>query len=219
MPKSLKKLVSAGLGIAMAGVVAVAVVELVVTGVAKPRMYSETSAPERPVALVLGAEIYPDGTPSPFLRGRLDVAKRLYDTGKVRAILVSGDNGDEHYNEPDGMRNYLVRAGVPADKVIADHAGFDTYDSCVRAKEIFGVDHLTVVSQEYHVPRAIATCTAVGVDAVGVGDVSVKPDSRTWYYGELRELAANCKLIVDLVTQRQPTLGPREDGVDRALAQ
>ena len=78
---------------------------------------------------------------------------------------MSGDNGAREYNEPDAMRRYLVDAGVPADKVVADYAGFDTYDSCSRAQRIFGVDRLTVVTQDYHLPRAVATCRALGLDA------------------------------------------------------
>lgn len=204
-------------GLAVAGVVVVLVVEAGVTGAARGHMYPAAQVPNRPVALVLGAQIYPDGTPSPFLKGRLDLAARLYDEGKVRVILVSGDNSRASYNEPDGMRHYLIRRGIPADKVVADYAGFDTYDSCVRAKRIFGVDHLTLVTQEYHLPRAIVTCQMVGVDAVGVGDTSVKNHARTWYSGEVREWAANIKMLWDVGTRREPTLGPKEDGVQAAL--
>ncbi|WP_432559479.1 SanA/YdcF family protein [Granulicoccus sp. GXG6511] len=185
--------------------------------VARPHTFTVSSVPRTPVALVLGAQIYPDGTPSPYLKGRLDTAKRLYDTGKVRAILVSGDNGDSHYNEPDGMRNYLVRKGVPATRVIADYAGFDTYDSCVRAKRIFGVDRLTIVTQGYHLPRAITTCRLVGVNAEGVGDYTTN-FGPVWRYGQVRELGANMKMVVDVITRRTPTLGRYESSVDEALA-
>lgn len=184
---------------------------------ARPVSFTVQSVPSAPVALVLGAQIYPDGTPSPYLKGRLDTAKRLYDAGKVRAILVSGDNGDQHYNEPDGMRNYLIRKGVPPTQVIADYAGFDTYDSCVRAKRIFGVTRLTVITQGYHLPRAITTCTLVGVQAQGVGDYS-RRNGATWRYGQLRELGANLKMVFDVVTRRTPTLGKYESAVDEALA-
>lgn len=217
MPKALRRVLGACLGLAVVGVVFVVVIESAVTACAKGRTHGVVDVPERPVALVLGAQIYPDGTPSPFLKGRLDLAADLYEAGKVSVILVSGDNRQEHYNEPDGMRNYLIRKGIPASKVVADYAGFDTYDSCVRAKRIFGVDQLTVVTQEYHLPRAVATCTMVGVDATGVGDVSVKRQSRTWYQGELREWMANLKMVWDVGTRREPTLGPRETSVQEAL--
>lgn len=184
---------------------------------ARPNTYTVQSVPNAPVALVLGAQIYPSGNPSPFLKGRLDIAKRLYDSGKVRAILVSGDNGEKYYNEPDGMRNYLIRNGVPATKVIADYAGFDTYDSCVRAKRIFGVSELIVVTQGYHLPRAITTCRLVGVEATGVGDYSVRSHEGTWRYGQIRELGANIKMVIDVVSRRTPTLGRYETSVDTAL--
>lgn len=202
----------------LAGLAAVAGPAVFVKLTARPHTFTVSSVPKTPVALVLGAQIYPDGTPSPYLKGRLDTAKRLYDAGKVRAILVSGDNGEDHYNEPDGMRNYLIRKGVPASRVVADYAGFDTYDSCVRAQRIFGIDRLTVVTQGYHLPRAIATCRLVGVDAEGVGDYSGTNYGPVWRYGQLRELGANVKMVVDVVTRRTPTLGRYETSVDEALA-
>ena len=181
--------------------------------------YSDTEldrVPPAPVALVLGAQVYPSGTPSAFLAGRLDLAKRLYDAGLVEVVLVSGDNGAREYNEPDAMRAYLVDAGVPADKVVADYAGFDTYDSCSRAQRIFGVDRLTVVTQGYHLPRAVATCRALGLDVNGVGDESVR-GTEAWRRGALRDQVACVKTVLDLVTRRDPVLGDRETSVDRAL--
>lgn len=181
------------------------------------RVSTVADVPGTPVAIVLGAEIYPDGTPSPFLRGRLEVAKALFEAGKVQAILVSGDNRADHYNEPDGMRNYLIRAGVPAAKVVADYAGLDTYDTCVRAKVIFGVSAATMVTQSYHLPRTVATCRAVGIDAWGVGDDSVRGYHEVWNYGSFREWLANVKMIWDVVSRRQPILGPRETSLDQAI--
>ena len=174
------------------------------------------SVPATPVALVLGAQVYPSGTPSPFLAGRLDLAKRLYDAGLVKVLLVSGDNGAREYDEPDAMRRYLVDAGVPAHHVVADYAGFDTYDSCSRAQRIFGVSRLTVVTQGYHLPRAVATCRALGLDAVGVGDESFR-GTQAWRRGALRDQLACVKTVIDLVTQRDPVLNERETSVDRAL--
>ena len=172
--------------------------------------------PATPVALVLGAQVYPSGTPSPFLAGRLDLAKRLFDAGLVEVLLVSGDHGAREYDEPDAMRRYLVDAGVPADRVVTDHAGFDTYDSCSRAQRVFGVDRLTVVTQDYHLPRAVATCRALGLDAVGVGDGSFR-GTRAWWRGTFRDQVACVKTVLDLASRRDPVLGPRETSVDRAL--
>ena len=180
------------------------------------RMTSVEEVPALLVALVLGAEVYADGRPSRYLRARLDLARELFAAGKVEAILVSGD-GTRHYNETDGMRDYLVAHGVPAQRIATDHSGFDTYDSCVRARKVFGVTRAIVVSQTYHLPRALAICRAIGLDAWGVGDDSVRKNQEMWSYGTLRELGANLKMVWDLVSRRQPVLGPHDDSLDRAL--
>jgi vancomycin permeability regulator SanA len=181
-------------------------------------LYSENDVPVAPVALVLGAMVYPDGTPSPFLAARLDVAHRLYQAGKVRVVVVSGDNMAKEYNEPEAMRTYLINAGMPAEAVIADYAGFDTYDSCARALRIFGVEELILVTQSYHLPRAVATCRALGVDATGVGDESARQYARAWIRGAIRDHLACVKTVIDLITGRDPVLGQPETSVAKALA-
>ncbi len=181
-------------------------------------MYRVDNVPVRDVALVLGAGVEPSGRPSPYLAARLDLGYELFKAGKVRAILVSGDNGEAYYNEPDAMRRYLIAKGVPAEKVVADYAGFDTYASCVRADRIFGTRSVIVVTQTYHLARALATCRALGLDAVGVGDESVRalsPD--VWRWGQIRELPAAVKMAWDLGSRRVPLLGPRETSLDKAL--
>jgi len=189
-----------------------------VRATAAGHLYSEAEVPAAPVALVLGAQVYPDGTPSSFLAARLDLAHRLYQAGKVRVILVSGDNMAVEYNEPDAMRRYLINAGVPAEHVVADYAGFDTYDSCARAKRIFNLAELVIVTQSYHLPRAVATCRALGVAATGVGDETVRQFTEPWRRGTIRDQVACIKAVIDLVTRRDPVLGPRETSVDEALA-
>ncbi len=184
--------------------------------VSDDRMKTVDDVPPQPVALVLGAEVYADGQPSRYLRARLDVAHQLFDAGKVKAILVSGD-GTPHYDETDGMRNYLIERGVPAKRIVGDPAGFDTYDSCVRAKQVFGVNKVIVVSQTYHLPRALATCRAIGLEAWGVGDDTVKTNQEMWSYGTLRELGANLKMVWDVLSQRKPVLGPRKTALAEAL--
>ncbi|HSN10717.1 MAG TPA: ElyC/SanA/YdcF family protein [Propionibacteriaceae bacterium] len=182
------------------------------------RTYTRSSVPVRDVAIVFGAEVLPNKTPSTYLKARLDLAYELWSTGKVRAVLVSGDNGDVHYNEPDIMRTYLLRRGIPEAKVVADYAGFDTYDTCVRAVRIFGVTSATLVTQSYHLPRALATCRTVGLDAVGVGDDSVEPGNPAlWWRSSLRELPAGIKMAYDLLSRREPILGDHESGIDAAL--
>lgn len=184
--------------------------------VSDDRIKTVDDVPAQPVALVLGAEVYADGQPSTYLGARLDVAHELFKTGKVKAILVSGD-GTPHYDETSGMRNYLIERGVPAKRIVGDPSGFDTYDSCVRAKQVFGATKVIVVSQTYHLPRALAICRAIGLEAWGVGDSSVKSSEDMWSYGTLRELGANLKMIWDVISQRQPVLGPRETTLAEAV--
>jgi vancomycin permeability regulator SanA len=185
---------------------------------ARGHVYPLASVPAAPVVLVLGAQVYPDGTPSPFLAARLDLARQLYAAGTVRAVLVSGDHGEWAYDEPGAMSRWLVDRGVPARQVVQDHAGFDTYDSCVRAKKVFGVDQLIVVTQSFHIDRAVALCRDAGIDAVGVGDESVKQFTVAWDRGAFRERLAGVKAAWDVATGRDPVfLGPRETGIDDAL--
>ena len=185
---------------------------------ASAHLFSEHDVPPAPVALVLGAAVSPEGIPSPFLAGRLDVAQRLYAAGKVRVIVASGDGMAPEYNEPEAMRRYLLAAGVPDDRIVTDHAGFDTYDSCVRIQRVFNVSELVVVTQGYHLPRAVATCRRLGLTAVGVGDETARQYRRAWRRGAVRDQVACVKTVLDLVTSRDPVLGPRDPSVDRALA-
>lgn len=164
--------------------------------------YEEPDVPAVPAALVLGAQVKPDGTPSGFLTARLDLAKRLYDAGRVETIIASGDHVAIEQNEPVAMRNYLIKAGVPAERVVADPGGFDTYQSCLRATRIYGLSRLLIVTQSYHLPRAVATCRALGVDAIGVGDDSARQNRASWLRGALRDQVACVKTVVDLGTRR-----------------
>ncbi|MEU6155259.1 ElyC/SanA/YdcF family protein [Actinosynnema sp. NPDC047251] len=179
--------------------------------------YTAEDVPQAPVALVLGAGLR-DGRPTPFLAGRLDVAADLYRRGKVKVLLVSGDNSRQDYDEPSAMRAYLVGHGVPDRVIVADYAGLDTWDSCTRARRIFGVERATVVTQEFHLPRAVALCREAGLEAFGVGHDTWQWTTTT-AYGYAREAFASGKAMWDsLVVRRDPTfLGPLESGVTRAL--
>ncbi|MEU5362561.1 ElyC/SanA/YdcF family protein [Streptomyces sp. NPDC005925] len=172
--------------------------------------------PRTEVAVVFGAGLW-DGEPSPYLAHRLDAAAELYRADRIEVVLVSGDNSREDYDEPDAMRAYLTRHGVPDARIVSDYAGFDTWDSCVRAKKIFGVDRAVLISQDFHVRRAVALCRAAGVTPYGVG--VAEPRDVTWYYGGVREVVAAGKAVWDVVVEPDPHfLGPREPGVRRALA-
>jgi vancomycin permeability regulator SanA len=184
----------------------------------KGHLYDEASVPPAPVALVLGAKVEADGQPSAFLAARLALAQRLLETGKVRVILVSGDNMNVGYDEPEAMRRWLLAQGVPTEKIVLDYAGFDTYDSCARAVRIFGVTEAIVVTQSYHVARAVAICRRIGIAATGVGDDTVRQYTGPWRSSATRELGAWVKASVDVLAGRDPVhLGPHETGVEDAL--
>jgi vancomycin permeability regulator SanA len=175
------------------------------------------TAPRTDVAVVFGAGLW-DGEPSPYLAHRLDTAAALYHAGRVKVLLVTGDNSRDDYDEPDAMRAYLTKHGVPRDRVVEDYAGFDTWDSCVRAKKIFGVDRAVLVSQGFHIRRAVALCRAAGVESYGIAATGDAHDV-TWYYGATREVFAAGKAALDAVFRPDPHfLGPREPGVGRALS-
>ncbi|WP_078629039.1 SanA/YdcF family protein [Streptomyces sp. 142MFCol3.1] len=185
----------------------------VVTG---DRLRTTADAPRTDVAVVFGAGLW-DGEPSPYLAHRLDAAAALYRDGRIKVVLVTGDNSREDYDEPDAMRTYLTARGVPDGRIVSDYAGFDTWDSCVRARKIFGVHEAVLISQGFHIRRAVALCQAAGVRSYGIG-VDAKHDV-TWYYGGTREIFAAGKAALDAVFKPDPRfLGPKEPGISRALA-
>ncbi|WP_089101557.1 SanA/YdcF family protein [Streptomyces hyaluromycini] len=180
------------------------------------RLRTVADVPRTDVAVVFGAGLW-DGEPSPYLANRLNAAAKLYKEGRIKVVLVTGDNSRKDYDEPDAMRTYLTGHGVPGKRIVSDYAGFDTWDSCVRAKKIFGVDRAVLISQGFHIRRAVALCEAAGVTSYGIG-VDAKHDA-TWYYGGTREVFAAGKAALDAIFEPNPQfLGKKEPGVARALA-
>ena len=137
--------------------------------------------------------------------------------GRVEAILVSGDNRRAGYDEPTVMRRYLLSQGIPDQAVAVDYAGFDTYDTCVRARRVFGIERALLVTQDFHEPRAVAICRSVGVDVDGVGDSRARSDRIGWMVSWMRERPAAIKAVIDVVARRDPTLGRRETSVAEAI--
>lgn len=133
-------------------------------------------------------------------------------------LLLSGARQGDSYDEPAAMRAYLLARGVPAEAMVLDTAGDDTYASCYRAAEVYGLDEVLVVSQTYHLPRALAICRELGLDALGVGDETARQYASVWRDGQIREYGANVKAVWDVTSRRDPILGPRESGVLDALA-
>lgn len=205
------------LAAAAGSLVAVLASVALVRSKARGHLHRELDVPPAPVALVLGAEVYPDGRPSSFLAARLDLAARLLRAGTVQVLLVSGDAGAPEYDEPTAMHRYLVAAGLPADRLVVDPFGFDTYDSCWRARQVFGLTDVVVVTQSYHLPRAVGTARALGLRAEGVGDTSVRRLSSAWVRGLLRDQVACVKTVLDLTSRRRPVLEPPAPGALDAL--
>jgi SanA protein len=135
---------------------------------AKPLIYTVDEAPSRRVAIVFGAGVWPDGRLSAVLEDRVHTAVQLYRAGKVQKLLMTGDNRFVGYNEPEHMRQYALSLGVPDEDIVLDYAGRRTYDSCYRARHIFGVSDAVLVTQAYHLDRALFTARGIGIDAVGV---------------------------------------------------
>jgi SanA protein len=175
---------------------------------AQSREYADlVKVPACRVALVLGARVYPNGRLSPLLRDRLDRAVDLYRAGKVKKLLMSGDNRFTHYSEPDRMKEYAVAHGVPACDVAADYAGRRTYDSVCRAKRIFGQDELVVVTQSFHLDRAIFYCDHLGVKAYGVPSDSHPVYMRTL----IREFPSCLGAFADIYLRHpHPVMGKKE---------
>jgi SanA protein len=153
-------------------------------------------------ALVLGARVYADGTVSPVLEDRLATGLRLYREGKVSRLLVSGDHGKHGYDEVNAMRAWLEARGVPPEHVFLDHAGFDTYSSMIRARDVFGARRVVVVTQRFHLPRALYIARELGLEADGEpADLRVY---RGVVYSEVREVASRTRALLDVTTHRVP---------------
>ena len=178
---------------------------------AAPQTFSREEAPVRRVAIVFGAEVKRDGTPSAVLRDRIETAIALYKAGKVEKLLMSGDNRFADYNEPESMRQYALTLGVPDADIVLDYAGRRTYDTCYRAKEIFGVSSAILVTQRFHLPRALFLCKAFGIDALGVEAENYYYLKRLRFYWNLRELLASIQSVGDVYLFKPlPVLGNRE---------
>lgn len=178
---------------------------------AHPRLYTLETVPARRVAVVFGAGLQRDGTPSPVLRDRVEKAAELYFAGKVEKLLMSGDNRFVDYNEPASMQAYAVRLGVPVEDIVLDFAGRRTYDTCYRAREIFQVDETILVTQRYHLTRALFTCNNLSLDAIGVPADNRNFRRSTRAFWQIREYAATAVALWEVwISRPLPVLGEPE---------
>lgn len=175
--------------------------------VGRARIVSADQARPADAIVVLGALVYADGSVSPIVRDRLETAYALYKAGKAPKILITGDHGQTSYDEVNTMRKYLEKKGVPPEDIFMDHAGFNTYDSMYRARAVFEVHSALVVTQAFHLPRAVYLSTQMGIVSQGVtADRVVYSDAR---YNELREMGARVKAFLEATVHPKPTfLGP-----------
>jgi vancomycin permeability regulator SanA len=172
------------------------------------------------VVLVLGAQVAPDRrTPMPFLRGRLDTAAAVLRAGRAKVILVSGDADRGFGNETAVMTAYLTgQLDIPVDRIVADPHGLDTYDSCRRARQVYGVTRALIVTQAYHLPRAVAVCRAVGIDADGVAASCAGCRTSTLVKNTLRDFVACSKAAVDVLRERDASItSPPDPAVRDAI--
>jgi vancomycin permeability regulator SanA len=174
----------------------------------------ETLSPTGIPLLVLGAGVKSNGEPTQVLEARLKMALRLYEEKKAIWILVSGDNRTHNYNEPQAMRRWLIKHGVPTEKIVSDYAGRRTYDSLKRARTIFGLEHIVVVTSEFHAIRTLYLAKSLGLDAYGVPSdtksIGALPYVRLW----LREYLARHKAQWDVWFPPSTVLGPVEHTPD-----
>ncbi|MDR3706941.1 MAG: ElyC/SanA/YdcF family protein [Capsulimonadaceae bacterium] len=161
-------------------------------------IYRDASlVPAEPVAIVLGAMVYPNGCLSSVLRARVDAAIALYQAHKATKLLMTGDNSSKRYDEVTAMKKYAMAAGVPDVAIVRDYAGFRTFDSCYRAKHVFAIRRAVIVTQDFHIARAIYLARHLGIDAVGF----VAPDNmsrRSHTALSLREVGATMSALVDV---------------------
>lgn len=189
-----------------------AICDYMVEQAGKGRVYDQADViPEREVGLVLGtSEHRPDGGPNPYFNYRIDAAAKLYHMGKVKILLVSGDNRTNDYNEPADMRRALIARGVPSGVIKMDFAGLRTLDSVVRAKKVFGVNRYTIISQREHDERALLIAQYYGIDAIAFA-----ADDVGFHYAvraHIHEWLAQVKVVLDLyVLHTEPKhLGEKE---------
>ncbi len=163
---------------------------------------------ESQAAVVLGASLI-QRAPSPVLADRLDTALELYLKKSVKKLVLTGDNRNIDYNEPMAMKRYLLVKGVPEEDLILDYAGRRTYDSCYRAREIFGLKSIVLVTQEFHLPRALYLCNKLGLQAFGVRADQSRYDSLMQW--QIRDLGASVRAWFDInIIKGKPVLGKKE---------
>src|SRR5512133_715018 len=180
------------------------------------RFSDPQQVPSKSVAIVFGAGVRPNGQLSSMLSARVRQAVEAYRAGRVQKILMTGDNSRTDYDEVTAMKRYAVELGMPAEVIYLDYAGFSTYESCYRARDIFGVQDALVITQGYHLPRAVYTCAHMGIDTVGLEtDDRGRYSARTMRRHITREILATAKALWDVhLWQPRPTFLGNYEGME-----
>jgi SanA protein len=199
--RDMKRLVAAGF---VCGLLALGVPNLIVwLGGRSPVTTDTAKVPHAQAALVLGAQVMPNGAPSSMLSDRISAAAELYKAGRVDKLLLSGDHSRKNYDEVGTMRRILLAQGIPAEDIFTDHAGFDTWDSAQRARRVFDVSSAVVVTQRFHMARALYDARRAGLQVTGYA-ADRRDYGRVMRRLEVREAAARVKTLGDAITGADP---------------
>ena len=203
--KLIKRIFMILLCLAALGVGTVAGINVYVTNCVSDNILTpeDATAVKADCIIVLGCQVRSDGTPSHMLSDRLDRGIALYKAGAAPKIIMSGDHGQKYYDEVNTMKQYAIDAGVPSEDIFMDHAGFSTYETVYRAKEIFGVEKAIIVTQQYHLYRALYIAESFDIECYGVSS-----DYRTYtgqFKREVREVLARCKDFLTAIVKPEPT--------------
>jgi SanA protein len=176
-----------------------------------PHTHQIDDAPQSPVGIIFGAGLWRDGSPTPVLEDRVLAGAQLYFNGKIKKLLMSGDNSYIDYNEPEAMRQYALKLGVPDQDIILDYAGRRTYDTCYRARYIFGVTEALLITQNFHLPRALYLCSQIGISSQGV-IADTRQYRFPWrFIWQIRELPASLAAMWEVhISHPTPIMGDPE---------
>ncbi|MEI7909566.1 MAG: ElyC/SanA/YdcF family protein [Verrucomicrobiota bacterium] len=197
LPNWLKRLGRIALVLAVVGCGVVGYANITAVWASRGRLFDEVEAmPKTRVGLVFGTTDRVNGLENLYFRYRIDAAAKLWQAGKLDTLIVSGDNSSKYYNEPGKMKQALIERGIPAERIVCDYAGLRTFDSVVRAKEIFGLDSIVFISQRFQNERAIYLAQANGIHAIGFNARSV--ETHAGLKTRLREVAARVLMLLDV---------------------
>ncbi len=208
-----KKIIKYLIGFIILALTTIILINIKVVNFSKPYLYHDVSAtPKNYVGIVLGTSKYKvKGGINSFFQYRINAAVELYKQGKIKKILVSGDNSTKSYNEPEMMRASLIKKGIPSKDIVLDYAGFRTFDSMIRSKEVFNQHKFTIISQKFHNERAVFIAQKYGMDAVGFNAQS--PNEKYTFKTRYREYLARVKMFLDIyiLNTRPKYLGKKEN--------